>query len=167
MMDKQHIAPWYRQRWPWILMAGPGLVIIAGVITVWLAVVSNDGLVSDDYYKQGLAVNQRLQRDHKAMDLGVQAEVMRAGTNVRLMLSARGAQQLPDKLVMKIMHPTRAGQDQLVAFQQEHPGFYGGQLAAGISGRWNVSIEDPAGEWRLQGEWLTDNEEPLKLAATK
>ena len=51
--------PWYKERWPWILMAGPGLVIVAGVITVWLAVVSNDGLVTDDYYKQGLAVNQR------------------------------------------------------------------------------------------------------------
>ncbi len=28
--DKQ---PWYREPWPWILMAGPVIVIIAGVIT--------------------------------------------------------------------------------------------------------------------------------------
>jgi hypothetical protein len=34
------------------------IVIVAGAVTVWLAVVSNDGLVTDDYYKQGLAVNQ-------------------------------------------------------------------------------------------------------------
>jgi hypothetical protein len=41
-------------------------VIVAGFITAWLAVISNDGLVTDDYYKQGLTVNQRLQRDHQA-----------------------------------------------------------------------------------------------------
>ena len=37
--------PWYKERWPWILMAGPAAVIVAGIVTVWLAVVSNDGAV--------------------------------------------------------------------------------------------------------------------------
>ena len=64
--DKQ---PWYKEPWPWILMAGPGIVIVAGITTAWLAVVSNDGLVSDDYYKEGMTLNQRLQRDHKAETL--------------------------------------------------------------------------------------------------
>jgi hypothetical protein len=48
--------PWYKEPWPWILMAGPVIVIVAGVITAWLAVISNDGLVSDDYYKQGMGL---------------------------------------------------------------------------------------------------------------
>ena len=40
--------PWYKDRWPWILMAGPAVVVVAGFITLWLAISSDDGLVSDD-----------------------------------------------------------------------------------------------------------------------
>ena len=65
--------PWYKEPWPWILMVGPVVVIIAGILTAWLAIKSHDGLVEDDYYKEGLAVNQRLKRDHKAGDLGLLA----------------------------------------------------------------------------------------------
>lgn len=157
--------PWYKEPWPWILMAGPFVVIIACMNLLWTAIESNDGLVADDYYKQGLAMNQRLQRDHKATELKLHADVMRAGLNVRLMLTAEATANLPTALVLKVAHPTRAGQDQLVEMVSEGPGFYGGKLNADLHGRWLVSIEDPAGQWRLQGEWQADSEEPLRLDA--
>ena len=157
--------PWYKERWPWILMAGPGTVIIAGFITLWLAVDSYDGLVTDDYYKQGMTVNQRLQRDHHASALGLHADLMRSGNGIRLLLTAVGDAKLPQDIVLKLAHPTRAGQDQAVKMTMEGPGFYGGALSANIDGRWLVSIEDPAAQWRLQGEWLSDSLEPLRLTA--
>ena len=52
--------PWYKERWTWLLMLMPATAIVAGFITLWLAITSFDGLVADDYYKQGLAVNQTL-----------------------------------------------------------------------------------------------------------
>ncbi|PKO38108.1 MAG: hypothetical protein CVU33_10080 [Betaproteobacteria bacterium HGW-Betaproteobacteria-6] len=131
--------PWYKERWPWFLMAGPGVVIVAGFVTLWLAVVSNDGLVSDDYYKQGLAVNQSLQRDHQAGSLGLQGDVMRSGSSLRLLLRADSDAGLPSEIVLKLAHH--------------------------VSGRWLVSIEDPAAKWRLQGEWQADSLEPLRLMA--
>lgn len=158
-------TPWYKERWPWILMAGPAIVIVAGIVTTWLAIRSNDGLVTDDYYKQGLAVNQQLQRDHQASSLGLHADLMRAGNNVRLLLGAAGDVALPAALTLKLAHPTQAGHDQLVEMAGEGQGFYAGKLNADISGRWLVSIEDPAGQWRLQGEWLANSEEPLRLLA--
>ncbi len=157
--------PWYKERWPWLLMAGPAIVVVAGFITAWLAVVSDDGLVADDYYKQGLAVNQRLQRDHYASQLGLRADVMRSGDQIRLLMAAQGEASLPDVLTLKLAHPTRAGHDQLVKMVSEGQGFYSGRLSADVFGRWHVSIEDPAGKWRLQGDWLTDAEAPLHLAA--
>ena len=157
--------PWYREPWPWILMAGPAIVIVAGFVTAWLAIVSNDGLVADDYYKQGLALNQRLQRDHYASDLGLRADVMRSGQQVRLLVAAERDAALPEALTLKLSHPTRAGQDQMVRMVAEGQGFYGGKLSADISGRWYVSIEDPAGKWRLQGEWQADGEAPLRLTS--
>lgn len=157
--------PWYKERWPWLLMAGPAIVIVAGVVTAWLAVASNDGLVTDDYYKQGLAVNQQLGRDKRALDLGLQASVMRAGANVRLLINAETNEPLPEAIVLKLAHPTRAGHDQLVELRAEGQGFYSGKLSTELTGRWLALIEDPAGKWRLQGDWLVDSEEPLRLTA--
>lgn len=158
-------TPWYKQRWPWILMAGPVLVIFAGVATVWLAIISNDGLVTDDYYKEGLAVNQRLHRDQEAAHLGLHADLMRSDLNLRLLVVSSSTAVLPDRLVVKLAHPTVAGQDQSIVLQAEGQGVYAGKLAEAIGGRWLVSVEDSVGGWRLQGEWQADSGEPFRLSA--
>lgn len=165
MTMKSDLTPWYKQRWPWLLMAGPAIVIVAGIVTAWLAVVSNDGLVTDDYYKQGLAVNQQLHREQQASAFGMRADVMRAGENVRVLLAGNDGMALPESLKLRLAHPTRAGQDQTVEMVSEGQGFYVGKLTADIGGRWLVTIEDPAGQWRLLGEWLADSGEPLRLTA--
>lgn len=69
-------------------MAGPGIVVIAGTITAYLAVVSNDGLVVDDYYKQGLAVNQVMERNQRAEQIGLQAELLRSDDGSQLRVFA-------------------------------------------------------------------------------
>jgi hypothetical protein len=58
-----------------LLASGPVTVIIAGVITTWLAATGNTALVADDYYKQGLTINRTLERERLADDLGVRAEI--------------------------------------------------------------------------------------------
>lgn len=165
MIPNKSSKPWFKEPWPWILMAGPLVVILAGVVTTWLAVKSNDGLVSDDYYKQGLAVNQRLQRDHMALEMGLHADVMLSGRQVRLLLGGSDAAKYPDKIVLKLMHPTQSGKDHLVPMESEGQGFYGGKLVAEISGRWHVSIEDPAAQWRLQGDLQADSMETLRIGS--
>lgn len=148
-------------------MAGPFIVVVAGISTAWIAVSSNDGLVSDDYYKQGLAVNQQLHRDHQAEKMALQADVMRADKSVRVLLTADDPAKLPVEIRLKLAHPTRAGFDQLLTLNNEGAGFYSGKLSDEISGRWLISIEDASGEWRLQGEWLADSDKPLRLNAKK
>lgn len=153
--------PWYKEPWPWLLMVGPFAVIIAGVVTVWLAIRSYDGLVADDYYKQGLAINQRLQRDHKAGELGLRGELMRSGMQLRVLLRGSDQSKLPTTLSLRIMHPTRAGMDQSLILKGDGQGVFGGKLDADISGRWNAVLEDASGQWRLHGSWQSDAEEPL------
>ena len=47
-MDKQATTqPWYRHPWPWILMAGPAIVVVAGIATAVIAVRTADPLVAD------------------------------------------------------------------------------------------------------------------------
>ena len=44
----EHPAPWYRHRWPWILMAIPFLTVVASAYTFYLAVTNPDYLVVDE-----------------------------------------------------------------------------------------------------------------------
>src|SRR3712207_6000995 len=65
--------PWYKHRWPWLLMLGPAVVVVAGVYTTYLAFSQPDALVVDDYYKQGKAINQDLRRDRAAASMALEA----------------------------------------------------------------------------------------------
>ena len=67
--------PWYKQFWPWFLIFFPATAVIAGIITIIIAIKTDDGLVKDDYYKAGLAINQTLERKQKAHDLGLSADI--------------------------------------------------------------------------------------------
>lgn len=139
--------PWYREPWPWILMSGPALVVVAGLVTAWLAVRSDDGLVLDDYYKQGLAINQTLSRTEAATRLGIKAELRLAGDRVQVLLEKAA----PGPLGLQIAHPTRAGMDQSIKLSMVRPGVYEGTLRPVQAGRWHVVLEQK--DWRLTGDW--------------
>ncbi len=167
MTARKDSKPWYREPWPWILMAGPAIVVVAGIITAWLAFDSNDGLVEDDYYKQGLAINQRLMRDKVAADLGLGAELI-AGSNgrdLRLLLTGSQASSQPERILLRLVHPTRAGADQTIELSPDGSGFYVGRLATPVSGRWNVQVEDFRRQWRLAAEWNVVKQPALRLGA--
>lgn len=145
--DGARAQPWYREPWPWILMAGPATVVVAGFVTAWLAVRSDDGLVVDDYYKQGLAINQTLGRSDAAERLGIKAELHLADGSVRVLLAGAGA----GALTLQLVHPTRAGMDQRLELAMVQPGVYEGRLPPMRAGRWNVVLE--RSDWRLAGDW--------------
>lgn len=165
---KADVQPWYREPWPWLLMLGPLIVIVAGVITAYLAVVSNDGLVEDDYYKQGLTVNQRTERDRRAGELGMAVEFVLSGDGqrIRALLRAREGVALPDALALRITHPTRSGLDQSVMLQAEGAGLYTGALSPLPDGRWHISVEDDKSQWRLLGDWVRHGQSGLQWTAS-
>ena len=145
--------PWYREPWPWILMSGPAIVVVAGIVTTLIAIRSNDGLVADDYYKQGLGINRVIERDVNAQALGVTASVRfnDERSRVQVVLAMRDA--LPSSVTMALVHPTKAGADQRVTLAASAPGVYEAAIAAPPAGLWHVKLEDGGGKWRVTGEW--------------
>lgn len=144
-------APWYRHRWPWFLMAGPGLVVVASFITLWLAIVSADGLVTEDYYKKGLAINRTLALSEKARLLGIEAGLRLTLNSVSVRLGAKEPGFVPPaKVRVTISHPTRAGLDQSQALTLQD-GIYRGPFRLPAAGHWLVLVEDDAGSWRVLG----------------
>lgn len=165
-MMRTDSMPWYREPWPWLLMAGPATVIVAGVITTWIAVKSSDGLVSDDYYKQGLAINQTLQREAVAAQNGYRAEAVfgEGGRRIELSLEARAGAALPEALQMRVIHPTRAGRDGLVMLRKAGDGRYAGAGPLLSEGRWLLVLEDRQATWRLDGSLTVPDRQTAKLS---
>ena len=157
--------PWYRHPWPWLLMLGPGIVVMAGLLTAWLAVRHEDGLVADDYYKRGLAINQELRRDAAAVSLDIKARILFGGSAVRVFLS--GITPVPGRLNLQLIHPTRETLDQRVVLKVGPGGWYEGQIAGWHGARRGVLLEDEARTWRLLGEVRPDNAGSLDLAARR
>jgi len=143
--------PWYRHRWPWILMAGPFIVVVASFITLWLAIRTDDGLVTDDYYKKGLAINQTLKLSEHAKELGLQAGLTIALDSIGLRLSAAAPNFAPPASVrVTVSHPTRAGLDQMQVLTLQD-GRYVGKFKLPPAGHWVVLLEDEAKSWRIMG----------------
>ena len=162
-LDQQ---PWYRQRWPWLLMLPPAVAIVAGAVTIWIAVLTSDGLVEDDYYKQGLGVNQRLARDEAAKRLGVGADLMLAADGRSLRALIRSDGPLDAEIGLKLMHPTRKGYDQEARLQRQDDGLYLAAFAQPVNGRRIVTLESLAGDWRLVGDWDAAKDDAVALGAT-
>jgi hypothetical protein len=133
-------------------MAAPAAAIVAGAVTLWLAVTTSDGMVADDYYKRGLAINQDIQRERAVVDLGIAASIERRDGVLRVRLQSRG--DGPAALFAQLVHATRAGHDQRLRLARVAPGVYESGLPRLPAGRWRLILQDPKGEWRLVKEDL-------------
>lgn len=156
--DALDTRPWYQEPWPWLLMSGPAIVVVAGFVTLYLAASGQDGLVVDDYYKQGKTINQSLYRDDVARQMGVTASVNVDQVNDRLIVSLRrtDGQAIPASISVALVHATRSGADKIIPLVLGENG-YVGKLPSLGAGKWNVLIEDPQKQWRLQKEILVDS----------
>ena len=151
--------PWYREPWPWILMTGPVVVIIAGIFTAWIAYTRGDPVLSEDYYRKGLVVAQTIASSERAQAMGLQAAVrLSADDNVSVTLNAGSSDgakfAAPPQIQLTLSHPTRAGLDQTQTLSLAG-GIYRGRLHLPASGHWLLMIEseDATGQgWRLLGK---------------
>lgn len=143
--------PWYRTPYVWMLIGIPFSAVIMGGFLLYFAIVSYDGLVKDDYYKQGKEINLVIERDHAATELGLYGSLrldQTAGT-VQLTLNSRQQASLPENLDLAMLHATRAGFDREISLQRTPNGDYFAILPVLQPGRWHAQIGTQA--WRLTG----------------
>ena len=143
--------PWYREPWVWLLIALPMSAVIGGIITIVIAVSTSDGLVVDDYYRRGKAINRDLARDRMAAQYRLEAHFDFGADGRRVGLSLRAPDyRPPETLMLAVLHPTRKGLDQRVLLVRTQPGRYTGRLDLLAPGNWYVQLE--ADDWRLSGK---------------
>ena len=49
---------WWKYGHVWLVIAGPAVVIVACMVTIWLAVTRPDPVLADDYYRRDIHVDQ-------------------------------------------------------------------------------------------------------------
>jgi len=59
-------APWWKFGHVWMVIAGPAIVVVAGFITLYLAITRPDPVLSEDYYQKGININKALESQAKA-----------------------------------------------------------------------------------------------------
>lgn len=154
--------PWYRQGWPWFLIAFPATAVVAGIATLVIAVQTFDGMVVDDYYKEGRAIVQTIGRVEHAREIGLRAGVKVRSESIRIELAAPDAASLPGRIRLTVVHPTRGGQDQELVIAGS-AGVYEASLAPLGTGRWLFVIEDEARSWRMDGSAFLPTEMEITI----
>ena len=156
--------PWFQQPFVWMLIVIPASAVFAGIYTFYLAVVSFDGMVVDDYYKHGKEINRVLERDHKAAHLGLAANIHinRVHSKIELRLASTAGFQYPDRIRLRFLHTTRAGNDEELAVIHKGGGVYIGVLPVLKPGSWHVLLE--TNDWRLSGLLPTADSSSTKLS---
>ena len=158
-MQREDTKPWYRQFWPWFIIALPASAVVAGLSTVWIAMQTTDSLVvqSDDGVRN--ASDRQIAAERLASELGLAAIVAidsSTGVVSAVMRSGELAEE-PAVLDFELSHPAFAERDQAITLTKALPDEQGnprwvGHFVAVPQGRFYAVLK--AGDtWRLTAEW--------------
>lgn len=162
-------VPWYKQFYPWMLIALPGSVVIACAVTIYLAVTADDSVVSDNYYKDGLKINQRLEQDERAKALGLAAQLEFDLEVGDILMDVTGLLEDPEQLQLEFIHPTNHEYDRVVIMHRLQGNRYRGDLEYQLTFRQYLRLS-PVGDinevdWRLNGDINFNESKIAKLGA--
>ncbi len=168
--EKDNSKPWYKQFWPWMLMAGPIFVVLASVSMFFVAKQSMTDLVSDDYYKDGKHIEIQLHRDEEAVKRHIQAQVLISPDMNAAKVFVSGNFDTKQSLNLQLMHPARKADDQTIALKAVSPEAAGGRMEYDAvfkplvdANHWYVRIEDAAGVWRVEDKWIVSQGNAINL----
>ncbi|MCF5671329.1 hypothetical protein GIV48_10805 [Pseudomonas syringae] len=166
-------SPWYKQLWPWIIIAILTCSVTLSLTMVTIAVNNPDNLVSDNYYEAGKGINRSLNREVLAQTLKLRARVhldeLTGEAEVRL-----SGNSGPERLELNLISPTQPARDRRVFLTRSasEPGRYVGQLQDKVEGRRFVELLGVEGGQtgrlfegeQIGREDLTLGDEPLQAA---
>jgi hypothetical protein len=165
---------WYQEPWNCLVLGGPLLVVCASIFTAFLAYKGADQVVAEDYYRQGLAINKDIDRDHAAAVRHIAADLRYDGATGIIVLKVQGSGEMPAALSLSLADASGRSENETVRrieLKQGNDGAYRGALAGanGLSalGRDVVYVKIEAQDWRLTQEWREPAFTALQIRAAK
>lgn len=154
--------PWYRQFWPWFIIALPCAAVVASIATAIIASKDGVNLVAEDYYKQGKEINQDLSKFDRAEALGIRIALeVKDG---ELTLKPLAGEIPPGQaLRLSLFHPTLAGHDSEHLMTADGNGVYRLMLDKPLTGKWHIRVDAFDHAWRLQETVQLPTKAPIEL----
>ena len=148
------IGPWYKQKWLWFVLAPLIAVFIYGTSFLILSIVTADGIVRDEHYKNARGIEVDTSKRQTAISQNITGELLVDSLtgDIRVELTSNAA--LPATLSMDLVHPTHQSYDQVITLRRVSPdnGIYLGNLAKSIDGKRYLLLSDDAGTWLIREE---------------
>jgi len=129
-------TPWYRQFWPWFLIALPASVVVAGIGMVVIAFRSPVSLVVDDYYKEGLAINRDLSSRTYAESLNLNASIRLQPGLLQVDLNQAGS----ENLALRLIHSTDSSLDRKFSLIRQGDRRFSAEIQS-LSGRYRLELQ--------------------------
>ncbi len=142
------VQPWYKHFWPWFIVVLLLVVVIKSMVAMSIAIDNADSLVSDDYYKEGKAINMDLRKIKQAKNLGMQFLI--EVHDHELKISQHGGPEYRAALQVSFIHPTLEDKDFRINATADGNGDFRIGLSEAISGPWNVRLQGFDNSWRIQ-----------------
>ena len=164
--------PWYRQFWPWFIIALPASAVVAGLTTVWIAMQTTDSLVvsSEDGVRN--ATDRHLLAERLAAELDVAAlvEIDPETRVVSAAVRSSGLDALPATLDFELSHPAFANRDQHITLSRAMNDSDGNPVWVGHflsvpSGRFYAVLK-AGDDWRVSAEWQGETSLMLRAGGT-
>ncbi|MBV8680353.1 MAG: FixH family protein [Aquitalea sp.] len=170
MQLSSHVSrPWFKEPWVWFLISFPLAAVVVGSFYIATAIKSDDGLVTDDYYNKGKAINMELRRDTAAATLGITAQVMLSSDGHSVTVNTTSNKVLPDTLLLRLIHPAQDAYDATADMHKIANNQYSGSFNKELvkANHWYVQLEDKGNQWRVQAEWKPEQGPVVMLGKPK
>ena len=163
MTAPDSLTPWYKQFWPWFVISIPIITIIAGISMITIASYKPDPIVTDDYYKSGLAINKTIAQGKHALALGQRGKLLFESGSKQIVLMLSG-KDYPEQLSLQLTHPTVKEQDLTLNLRQENnKQKYSVTLDSPLEGKRYLVLESKDQSWRLVGSGVFPSKEAIAL----
>ena len=158
-MEREDTKPWYRQFWPWFIIALPASSVVAGITTFWISTQTTDSLVV--YAEDGIrkASDRQISAERLASELGLAAhvEIDPETRVVKAVIHSRELPEIPATLDFELSHPAFADRDQHITLNKAMADADGNPVWVGHfvtipTGRFYAVLKS-GDEWRVSAEW--------------
>ena len=147
----QTTKPWYKQSWLWFIMIIPIISIILSSIMLYVAIVGRDTLVDDNYYKDGLAINQTIEQDTQSVSMKLMPHFSLVKRHITVKLESP-TETIPQYafLNLKLLHPTLENKDIELKLLPIPDNTYIGDINSEIKGKRHLDLSSFDKTWRIR-----------------
>ncbi|HAS61366.1 MAG TPA: hypothetical protein DCS35_01620 [Vibrio sp.] len=144
------VKPWYKQFWPWFLIALPLTVVVWTIITVVVFSQNSVSLVTEDYYKKGKGINIDISKEKAAKELHLKANITSVGNEIIIQFDKGEMQHFPAISAM-FAHRTLPDQDFNQLITSDAQGNYRLTIDEPLQGPWFIELTPHDKSWLIQG----------------